>query len=84
MEALIKLVEDLRSDRFRQMSGDRRVAMYRDYIAMGVYAAELATDAIAAINHDLGVVAGVNSSTRAGRTRDRAGGLAERGEGKRT
>ncbi len=65
VEALIKLVEDLRSERFRQISGERRVAMYKDYLAMGVYAAELASDAIAAINQDLGLAADVSSSDAA-------------------
>ncbi len=84
VEALIRLVEDLRSDRFRQMSGDRRVAMYRDYIAMGAYAADLAAEAIAAINRDLGLIDAVSSSG-AGRSDPKSGAAAtaEEGEGKR-
>lgn len=84
VEALIRLVEDLRSDRFREMTGDRRVAMYRDYIGMGVYAAELAADAIAAINRDLGVADRVSSSG-ADRSDPRSGaaGSAAGGEAKR-
>ncbi len=85
VEALIRLVEDLRSDRFRQMSGDRRVAMYRDYIGMGVYAAELAAEAIAAINRDLGLTDAFSSSG-AGRSDPKSGAAAtaEEGEAKRT
>jgi hypothetical protein len=84
VEALIRLVEDLRSERFREMTGDRRVAMYRDYIGMGVYAAELAADAIAAINRDLGVADRVSSSG-ADRSDPRSGaaGPAAGGEAKR-
>lgn len=85
VEALIKLVEDLRSDRFRQISGRRRVAMYRDYIAMGTYAAELATDAIAAINQDLGLAVDINSLD-AGPSGPKSGeaGSAAQGGAKRT
>ncbi len=39
----------LRSDRFSKLEAPRKVEMYRDYIAMGAYALELAEQAIGAL-----------------------------------
>jgi hypothetical protein len=47
--ALTLFAEDLRSERFDGLGPDRKTAMYSDYIAMGVYALELADKAIDAL-----------------------------------
>lgn len=63
--ALIQLVEDIRSKRFRALEAQKRLVLFGDYIAMGAYAAELAAaaiGAIGAIDRDLGVESSVNSS----------------------
>ena len=48
--ATLKLfAEDLRSDRFSKLEAWRKAEMYRDYIAMGEYALELAEKAVKAL-----------------------------------
>jgi len=62
VHALIQLVEDLRSDRVSQLEPERQRAIYRDYIAMAIYAGELAGNAMDAIDRDLGQRTKLNSS----------------------
>jgi hypothetical protein len=54
-------VEDLRSDRYQSLDNDRQIKMYEDYIAMKVYARELAVDAMDAINASLALDKSINS-----------------------
>lgn len=49
VEAIKLFADDLRSDRFAGLSTRRKVAMYRDYIELKKYAAELAEDALQAL-----------------------------------
>ena len=51
VEALRLFGEDLRSDRFDRLEPARKVEMYKDYVPMGAYALELATDAVKAIEN---------------------------------
>jgi hypothetical protein len=46
-------IEDLRSDRYQSLDKDRKIQMYEDYVAMKIYARELAEDAMDAINTSL-------------------------------
>lgn len=83
VHALIQLVEDLRSDRVSQLEPERQRAIYQDYIAMAVYAGELAGNAVDAIDRDLGLKAKLNNSDAvrsAPRSDGAAPGPAERDE----
>jgi hypothetical protein len=40
---------DMREDRYGSLPATRKVDMYRDYVALGVFALELADDALDAI-----------------------------------
>jgi hypothetical protein len=53
MKALSAFASDLRTDRFDRLEVARKVEMYDDYLDMGVYALELADDAIESINRSL-------------------------------
>jgi hypothetical protein len=75
VHALIQLVEDLRSERVSELEPERQRAMYRDYIAMAIYAGELAGNAVDAIDRDLGLGAKLNSSDAA-RSARKSGGAA--------
>ena len=46
---LAQFAEDLRSDRYLALEPNRKLEMYKDYVAMGRYALQLADEAIAAI-----------------------------------
>jgi hypothetical protein len=53
VKALAQFVDDLRSERFDELEASRKAEMFRDYVAMGVFALELADEAIDAINQSL-------------------------------
>ncbi len=53
MKALQAFAEDLRTEKFDRLSTPRKVEMYDDYLDMGVYALELADEAMAALNTSL-------------------------------
>jgi hypothetical protein len=53
MKALSAFANDLRNDRFDRLDIGRKIEMYDDYLDMGVYALELADDAVEAINRSL-------------------------------
>ena len=53
MKALSAFAEDLRTERFERLERTRKVEMYDDYLDMGVYALDLADDAIDSINRSL-------------------------------
>ena len=50
MKTIAQFVEDLRGDRFRTLEVDRKIAMYQDYFEMLTYSAQLAQEAINALN----------------------------------
>ena len=50
MKTIAQFVEDLRGDRFRTLEVDRKIAMYQDYFEMLTYSAQLAEEAINALN----------------------------------
>jgi hypothetical protein len=51
---LMSAIEDIRSPAFASLSAERKEAIHRDYLDLGAFAAELANDALAAINLALG------------------------------
>jgi hypothetical protein len=51
--ALAASIEDMRAAAFAALSQPRKAAVYEDYIGIGVYAAELANDAIEAVTRSL-------------------------------
>jgi hypothetical protein len=53
MKALSAFAEDLRTERFERLERARKIEMYDDYLDMGVYALDLADDAIDSINRSL-------------------------------
>ena len=52
-QTLAATIEDMREPSFRELSQPRKAAVYRDYLAVGAYAVELAKDAVDAINLSL-------------------------------
>ncbi len=52
-QALAQLADDLRTERFERLEAARKVEIWNDYVALGVYALELAEAAIGAIQHSL-------------------------------
>jgi hypothetical protein len=48
-KTLAGMTEDMREDRYASLPSNRRIDMYRDYVALGVFALELADDALDAI-----------------------------------
>lgn len=51
--AISALAEDMRGAQFAALAQYRKAALYADYVAMGVYAVDLAKDAVDAINRSL-------------------------------
>ena len=52
-QTLAATLEDTHESSFRELSQERKAAFYRDYLAVGAYAVELAKDAVDAINLSL-------------------------------
>ncbi|MDO8361088.1 MAG: hypothetical protein Q7T08_13795 [Devosia sp.] len=52
-KTLAGMTDDMRDDRYRSLPPNRKVQMYRDYLALGAYALELADDALGAIESAL-------------------------------
>ncbi len=53
MKTIAQFVEDLRGERFRTLEVDRKIAMYQDYFEMLTYSAQLAEEAISALDNAL-------------------------------
>jgi hypothetical protein len=53
MKTIAQFVEDLRGDRYRTLEVDRKVSMYQDYFEMLAYSAQLAEEAISALDNAL-------------------------------
>jgi hypothetical protein len=53
MHALARMAEDLRSERFDGLDAARKADMYQDYVAMAVYALDLADETIELLNKSL-------------------------------
>ena len=52
LASIAQFADDLRSERYQSLEPDRKLKMYEDYVAMGLYALELAEGAIKAIEDD--------------------------------
>jgi hypothetical protein len=61
-QAVESLVDDMRDRSFRELSTDRQLAIYEDYIRMWETWRDLAAQAEAALNEQLGSIAGSRSS----------------------
>ena len=53
VHALAQFAEDMRSERFDNLEPARKAEMYADYVSLGVYALQLAEEAIQAIDRSL-------------------------------
>jgi hypothetical protein len=60
-DAIAQFVLDLRSDRFHNLESPRRIAMFKDYIAMNVFALELADAALSALDQSIPGGPAINS-----------------------
>jgi hypothetical protein len=56
ISALALFAGDLRSERFERLETERKVEMYRDYLAMGAFALELAQTAIRSLDQSISSV----------------------------
>jgi hypothetical protein len=56
ISALALFAEDLRSERFERLETERKIEMYRDYLAMGAFALELAQTAIRSLDQSISSV----------------------------
>ena len=61
-QAVESLVDDMREQSFRDLSKDRQLAVYEDYLRMGETWRDLAAQAGAALNEQLGSIAGSRPS----------------------
>ncbi len=53
VKTIAQFVEDLRGNRFQTLEVDRKISMYQDYFGMLTYSAQLAKEAISALDNAL-------------------------------
>ena len=61
-ESIAHFTEDLRVQSFSELSSDRKLAMMEDYFRMKAHSANLARNAVAALERSLGLSSKVNST----------------------
>jgi hypothetical protein len=79
-ETISHFTEDLRADSFKALPADRKLLMMQDYLRLQAYAAQLAWEAVGALEGSLGLKPSINNKAAGQSDRKSASGSAASGQ----